>query len=251
MGGDPPGVSAEMSAMGKILKRLLPVSAAGVLLLSGAALCGRDTGAQASIEGFALPQYRKGDNRLQFILYGKSASNLGALMVLKELRLDIIRDKVKSVNEIISMDQAEIYPLGSPTALIREYWKDKGHSMALLYTPCGIYDKNSKTLRGEDKVRFRSRELDIDGVGFDAFYDRRFIHIRSEVRVVIRPEARDRSMQERKRPVSRGTAPKAPASAKAAPAKPPVKAPPSPGTARVKKTVQADKEKSNTGEVKK
>ena len=199
MGGDPPGVSAEMSAMGKILRRLLPVSAAGVLLRSGGTLCGRDTGAQASIEGFALPQYRKGDNRLQFILYGKSASNLGALMVLKELRLDIIRDKVKSVNEIISMDQAEIYPLGSPTALIREYWKDKGHSMALLYTPCGIYDKNSKTLRGEDKVRFRSRELDIDGVGFDAFYDRRFIHIRSEVRVVIRPEARDRSMQERKR----------------------------------------------------
>ncbi|MBP5182346.1 MAG: hypothetical protein J6331_04885, partial [Lentisphaeria bacterium] len=95
-----------MRGTGHGSKLLLLLAATGGILLSGMILCGRDTGAQASIEGFALPQYRKGDNRLQFILYGKSASNLGALMILKELRLDIIRDTVKSVNEIISMDQA-------------------------------------------------------------------------------------------------------------------------------------------------
>ncbi|MBR2365150.1 MAG: hypothetical protein IKA79_08100 [Lentisphaeria bacterium] len=175
---------------GRILSAVLCLMFAGVL-------SGRDdTGAQASITGFALPQYRKGDNRLQFILYGKNASNLGSVMVLKDLRLDIIRDSVKSVNEIIALDQAPVYPINSTSAFVADYWKDKGHSHALLFTPSGTYDKNARTLRGEEKIHFRSRELDIDGVGFDAFSDRRFIHIRSNVRVVIRPEARDRSLKQ-------------------------------------------------------
>lgn len=165
------------------------------VLQSGFILYGQDGGAEASISGFALPQYRKKDNRLQFILYGKTATNLGALLVLKDLRLDVIRDTVKNVNEIIALDNALLYPIQSSVSAVKEYWKDKEHSRALLFTPEGTYDKSNKTLRGDGKVHFRSRELDMDGIGFDAFHDRRFIHIRSNVHVVIRPEAKDHSMR--------------------------------------------------------
>lgn len=183
---------------GKDLKKIWSICAVFSMLLAPGILSGQNVGAEASISGFALPQYRKKDNRLQFILYGKSASNLGALLILKDLRLDIIQDTVKNVNEIISLDKAPLYPIDSSVPFVKEYWKDKDHSRALLFTPGGAYDKNTRTLRGDGKVHFRSRELDIDGVGFDAFYERRFIHIRANVRVVIRPEAREHSLERKK-----------------------------------------------------
>ena len=42
-----------------------------------------DTGASVALSDFALPEYRKKDNRLQFILYGDKATNLGAFINLE------------------------------------------------------------------------------------------------------------------------------------------------------------------------
>lgn len=171
-------------------------------LMISSDLYGGNRGARASLSGFALPQYRKEDNRLQFILYGKNASNLGALLELKEIRLDIIDDSVKGVNEVVALDNVPIYPLETSSPAVKRFWQNKKHCRALLFTENGVYDKNAKILRGDSQVKFRSRELDIDGVGFDAFYENRFIHVRSKVRMVIRPEARQRSLRmERERVV--------------------------------------------------
>ena len=171
-----------------------------ILLAFAAAPClsAADSGARASLSGFALPIYKKEDNRLQFILYGNNASNLGALLELKGLRLDIVDDSVKNVNEVVALDKVPIYPLTTSSREVKIFWRDKKHSRALLYTETGVFDKNAKILRGDAAVKFRSRELDIDGVGFDAFYDKRFIHIRSNVRLLIRPEARQRSLRAEK-----------------------------------------------------
>lgn len=171
-----------------------------ILLAFAAApgLSAADSGARASLSGFALPIYKKEDNRLQFILYGNNASNLGALLELKGLRLDIVDDSVKNVNEVVALDKVPIYPLTTSSREVKIFWRDKKHSRALLYTETGVFDKNAKILRGDAAVKFRSRELDIDGVGFDAFYDKRFIHIRSNVRLLIRPEARQRSLRAEK-----------------------------------------------------
>ena len=157
-------------------------------------LSGANSGARASLSGFALPIYKKEDNRLQFILYGISASNLGALLELTGLRLDIVDNSVKNVDEVVALDKGPIYPLTAASRDVKIFWRDKKHCRALLYTETGVFDKNAKILRGDAAVKFRSREFDIDGVGFDAFYDKRFIHIRSNVRLLIRPEARKRSM---------------------------------------------------------
>lgn len=163
------------------------------------ALSGANTGARASLSGFALPIYKKENNRLQFILYGVNASNLGALLELKGFRLDVVNDTVKDVNEVVALDKVPIYPLTASSRDVKIFWRDKKHSRALLYTDKGVFDKNAKILRGDAAVKFRSREFDIDGVGFDAFYDKRFIHIRSNVRMLIRPEARKRSLSTEKK----------------------------------------------------
>ncbi len=187
MGSGPQGVRDMIK--GKFLFILTLFAFAVSFELSGA-----NSGARASLSGFALPVYKKDDNSLQFILYGNNASNLGALLELKRLRLDIVDDSVKNVNEVVALDKAPIYPLTSSSREVKIYWRDKKHCRALLFTETGVYDKNAKILRGDAEVKFRSRELDIDGVGFDAFYDKRFIHIRSKVRLVIRPEARQKSL---------------------------------------------------------
>ena len=115
-----------------------------------------DTGASVALSDFALPEYRKKDNRLQFILYGDKATNLGAFINLENPKVDIVNENISNINEVVPLGSVKMYPL----------------------TP----------------AFFRSREMDIDGVGFDADYENKLIHIRSKVRMVIRPEYRQRGM---------------------------------------------------------
>ena len=74
-----------------------------------------------------------------------------------------------------------------------DFWKDKTHSQAIIFSDDAEYDKNLRMLRGDSPVYYRSREIAVDGVGFDADQDRRFVHVRSKVRVIIYPAARRRS----------------------------------------------------------
>ncbi len=151
-----------------------------------------ETGTSASLSGFALPDYRKRDNRLQFILYGDKATNLGAFIDLVNPKLDFIHEHVTNINDITPLGDVKPYPLDSSPEEIRKFWSDKKHCRALIMSTTAQYDKNSKVLRGDTPAYFRSREIDIDGVGFDADYDKKLIHIRSKVRMVIRPEVRQR-----------------------------------------------------------
>lgn len=151
------------------------------------------TGAHAAIRGFALPEYRKKDNRLQFILYGEKAVNLGAMVELENLTLDIVRDNVKNIQDVIPLNEVPLYPLSTPLEKVEEFWRSKKHCHALIRTGQARYDKNAKVIRGEGPIHFRSRQIDIKGIGFDAFYKTRLIHIRSGVKVILRPFWREES----------------------------------------------------------
>lgn len=48
-----------------------------------------------------------------------------------------------------------------------------------------VFDKSTNILTSDETAFFRSRQLDADGVGFDAFSERKFIHIRSNVRAIL------------------------------------------------------------------
>ena len=54
-----------------------------------------------------------------------------------------------------------------------EFWKKNSkqkHVNAWVYADAGTYDKNTRILRSENNVPayFRSRDIDVDGIGFDA-----------------------------------------------------------------------------------
>lgn len=53
-------------------------------------------------------------------------------------------------------------------------------------TPVAVYDQSSKTVAGNEKISYRSPEVDISGVGFDIDQEKQTLHIRSKVEVVIK-----------------------------------------------------------------
>ena len=162
-----------------------------------------DSGVAATLTDFVMPHYR--NNKLQFVLYGEKGENLGAEITLTNPLIDIvIRDLpdvelvtlmkgVKgpdpAVKRISKADPKRLYPLYSDWDIISRFWVILPHSQALIAAEKAKYDKNTRLLSGDGKLFFRSREIDIDGEGFDADQKKKFIHVRKNVQVVFRPYA--------------------------------------------------------------
>jgi hypothetical protein len=53
-------------------------------------------------------------------------------------------------------------------------------------TPIAVYDKSTNTVSGNKKITYRSKEIDVDGIGFDVDNEKRILHIRSKVKVAIK-----------------------------------------------------------------
>ena len=168
-----------------------------VLLTAGLLAAGHGaddmSGSAAEMKNFALPEYSKDNGRLQFIVYGTTARNLGAMILLSQPMIDIMKNDVTNIQSIVSLAGLQPYPLMWTAGQVADFWKDKQHSQALIFADSAEYDKNLRLLRGDSKVHFRTPELSVDGVGFDADQDRKFVHIRSKVKVILYPDARKRS----------------------------------------------------------
>lgn len=151
-------------------------------------------GTSATMEDFALPEYKKGGGQLQYIVYGRKARNLGAFINLENPILDVVR-KNTNIFDVKQLLGESFYPFGSDSKTVEEFWKAHPTSDAILNTVSAVYDKNTKILRGDDVVELRAREMDMQGVGFDADFDKRLVHIRSKVKVIIRSQARERAAE--------------------------------------------------------
>lgn len=171
---------------------------------------GSNSGMAATLVDLTLPHYKDGKD-LQFILYGERAVNLGATITIYNPLIDIVSRKLPDVEVIVLMkgvkspdpkvkkwtklDPKRVYPLYTDYRLIREFWKRIPHSEALIVSGDAIYDKNKRTMTGEGNIHFRSRDLDIDGTGFSANQEAKFIQVRRNVRVEYRPYARELSRE--------------------------------------------------------
>lgn len=169
---------------------LIFFSAFAFFLLSPVETKGANEGLAALSQSYQLAQYDKKTNRLQFIVYGDAAHVIGAMTELTEPILAIVKDMDYDINSFKPLNGLKPYPLDADQKTIDEYWKDKTQLRAIISGPSGIFDITTHTLRGDGKAYFRSPEIDIDGVGFDAYQKRKFIHIRNQVKVVIRPALR-------------------------------------------------------------
>lgn len=153
-----------------------------------------NSGSAAEFTDFALPEFNRKSGQLEYILYGKKATNLGANVTLIKAIVDLVRKDVGNINNIISLANTKPYPLHTKQKDVRKFWKNKQHSQALIFSDHAVYDKNLRMLKSDTPVYLRSPELAIDGVGFDADQERKFIHVRQKVRIVLYSDTRRKNM---------------------------------------------------------
>jgi len=146
----------------------------------------QDDGTRATLTNFKLPEYSEKDGKLKFIIYGKKAVNLGAEIDFDHIMIDIIKENIGSIDDVKDMQSISLYPIDEKNEAIENFWKDKGYSQALISSPKALYDKTTRSARGNEDVHFRSQMMDIDGVGFDVDYDKQIINVKKDVKVVIR-----------------------------------------------------------------
>ena len=179
--------------------RARKIHALSLLLLLAAVLCSDaflsaqdiSSGSYTVLKRYIYPRYN-GDSEIQYLVYGATAINKGSLIYLTTPMIDIVDGSYTSIRQIDTIDSKDPYPtpykLGSEGSILRRFWTSvhHKHSQAWIFAEKATFDKSTNILTSDDPAYFRSRQLDADGVGFDAFNDRKFIHIRSNVRVVLR-----------------------------------------------------------------
>ena len=159
-----------------------------LFLLAAAPCSGEDAGMNAKIRSFRMPQYHKNNDRLQFIVYGDSADNKGALLFLTNMMVDVIDSDITDVKQVALIPGVTAYELSDDSPWVRQFWSKIPHSQGLIFCETATLDKTTKILRSDRPVQFRSEYLDINGVGFDAYQEKRLLHIRSNVKIKLRTE---------------------------------------------------------------
>ena len=163
-------------------------------------LCAQGAGMHAEVKDYILPQYHASSGRLQFVVFGDRALNKGNMIVLKNAKIDIPAESVTTLESARIYVPArgdripECYAVGAPLDVREKYWSvlKQQTVRAWIFADDADFDKSANILRSDGPAHFRSRELDVDGVGFDAYSNRKFIHIRSKVKayIYINPENR-------------------------------------------------------------
>ena len=185
------------------------------LLLLLAALCSWvvlhaqdiSSGSYTVLKRYIYPRYSS-NSEIQYLVYGATAVNKGALIYLTTPMIDIVDGSYTSIRQIDTIDAKDPYPvpykLGSEKKILRMFWTNSHHrhSQAWIFADKATFDKSTNILTSDETAHFRSRQLDADGVGFDAFNDRKFIHIRSNVKVVLRLRGKSLKVEEPAPPAS-------------------------------------------------
>ena len=140
-----------------------------------------------TIKGVKFPEY---DNagKLEYMLYSKIANPRGVIIDMQGVLVDFVQSGI-SVNQINDNRHVKLYSIDQAAALDKEipaFWLKYPYSKAFCRTPKAKYDRASKLIQGDEKVRFRTEQMDIDGIGFDMDQKAGKLHIRSNVHVVLR-----------------------------------------------------------------
>ena len=187
---------------------MMPLLAA-IFLCTGALLHAQEltSGSYTVLKRYIYPRY-SGSNEIQYLVYGMTAVNKGSLIYLTSPMIDIVDGSYTSIRQIDTVDKNDVYPgpykLGAEGNVLRRFWTSSHHrhSQAWIFAEKATFDKSTNILTSDETAHFRSRQLDADGVGFDAFNDRKFIHIRSNVKVVLRLRGKSLKVEEPAPPAS-------------------------------------------------
>ena len=186
-----------MGSAGSALSGLITVCV--IMLICCLGVSGVAEDIRASGKRLRYPGYKK-DGSLQFLLYGKKGSIEGVEGKIEEVLIDVFNKNLKDINEVRNYKNLKLYAIREKFGVIMDFWKDKPFTDCFISTSIADFDRVTKIVKSDKEVKLRSKAMDVDGVGFDADYNTRIIHIRSKVKVVIRAAmARNQGGIEKKR----------------------------------------------------
>lgn len=180
--------------MGKRYSALLLILI--LAMFAGTVLYGQQLdSASVQVHSLRLPQYK--DNILQYVFYVKAMRNQGNLIFLNDLIVDALHNdwKPENIKKVTVLNNVQPYPLNAKQADVNAFWKSKIHCQALIFSESAEIDKNKKMIRSDKPVKIRSAFLDADGVGFDIDLDEKNIHIRSQVKIRLNRESREKALE--------------------------------------------------------
>ena len=124
--------------------------------------------------------------RLQMMIFSGEAERRGEAMIGFKTVLEIIR-KGANADDINDGWDLKPYPLGAKLPEILDFWRRRiAYCEGVITTPECEVDQIGRRAGGSQDVHFRSPSLDLDGVGFEADFNRRTLAVNSQVRIVIR-----------------------------------------------------------------
>ncbi|MDD5698715.1 MAG: LptA/OstA family protein [Victivallaceae bacterium] len=125
---------------------------------------------------------------LQFMIFWKEIIRIADKTYAKDAVIDLIKKNI-DINKIKYLENAKPYPLDTPTPAVAEFWKDKISSDGFIVTSKATILQEKKTVSSNEKVFFRSPQLDLNGIGFTADFDSKIIKVLQEVNIIIRMKA--------------------------------------------------------------
>ncbi len=123
--------------------------------LSCGSLSGKESDADFSADNIRVPIYQGNSVLPASILTAEEARPVGTKIELKGVKLNWIGDAISDVRGVVT-------------------------------TPSAVCNRATKQVYGSEWVKYRSDALDLDGVGFDIDQVKQIIHVRSQVKVVIK-----------------------------------------------------------------
>ncbi|MBS1369683.1 MAG: hypothetical protein HPZ91_06965 [Lentisphaeria bacterium] len=170
------------------MKRLMIATVAGMLALSA-----WSAGDLSDLRGLVLthaklPVYNK--QNLQMMVFCSRAERSGRAMVGYDAVLDLIR-RGADVDSIRNGWNLKAYPLDAKLPEILAFWTERPYSDGVILTSRANVDQETRMADGDEPVFFRSPLLDLNGIGFEADFDRRSVLVKEDVNIVLRMEPSD------------------------------------------------------------
>ena len=142
-----------------------------------------------SVANAKIPIYNK--TRLQLICFADRADRGDGGIIGRNAVMEIIR-RSADPDAIADAWGTKPYPLKAGLAEVVNFWRRRFfYSEGVILGDRCTIDQSGKRASGSSPVFFRSPSLDLDGIGFEADFDRRTVLVTSDVHVVLRHGASD------------------------------------------------------------
>ena len=140
---------------GKIYKLRKVLLFLTVMIISTSLSAQHDESEQIKVYKLRFPFYQEKRDIPVIILYAKEARPIGVRFELTGVRVDWIGDTVKDVKGVVTTHSA-------------------------------VYDKSTQQITGNEPIHYRSDVMDLDGIGFDIDQVEQILHIRENVKLVLK-----------------------------------------------------------------